>query len=176
MFQNMLCKATLLLSVSMKYAINPNSPMLILSNTTIPSLPQLWRVVLRDHHHCLDKQRNRQRWAYNKALKQYTLNLHLAQTATSLSCLARSLHQSYQPQKLLNKKSLLAPNLQMVYQHTLKKLQSEGIISKERVPDNRKRFIYSPTKKCLDLVPIILEISVWVQNIIPTQRPLLLRW
>lgn len=43
----------------------------------------------------------------------------------------------------------------------LKKLESEGIISKRRDPDNKKQFIYSPTKKCLDLVPIILEIAVW---------------
>ena len=43
----------------------------------------------------------------------------------------------------------------------LKRLEKEGIISKKRDPDNRKQFIYSPTKKCLDLVPIILEITVW---------------
>ena len=43
----------------------------------------------------------------------------------------------------------------------LKKLESEGIISKQRDPDNKKQFIYSPTKKCLDLLPIILEIAVW---------------
>jgi DNA-binding HxlR family transcriptional regulator len=28
-------------------------------------------------------------------------------------------------------------------------------------PDNKKQFIYSPTKKCLDLLPIILEITLW---------------
>jgi len=43
----------------------------------------------------------------------------------------------------------------------LKKLEREGIISKKRDPENKKQFIYSPTKKCLDLVPIILEIAVW---------------
>jgi len=43
----------------------------------------------------------------------------------------------------------------------LKKLESEGIISKQKDPDNKKQFIYSPTKKCLDLLPIILEITVW---------------
>ncbi len=43
----------------------------------------------------------------------------------------------------------------------LKKLEAEEIISKQRDPDNKKQFIYSPTRKCLDLVPIILEISVW---------------
>ena len=43
----------------------------------------------------------------------------------------------------------------------LKKLESEEIISKNSDPDNKKQFIYSPTKKCLDLVPIIMEISAW---------------
>ena len=43
----------------------------------------------------------------------------------------------------------------------LKKLESEGILSKEKDPGNKKQFIYSPTKKCLDLVPIILEIALW---------------
>jgi DNA-binding HxlR family transcriptional regulator len=43
----------------------------------------------------------------------------------------------------------------------LKMLEKEGIISKRRDPGNKKQFIYSPTKKCLDLVPIIIELAVW---------------
>ena len=43
----------------------------------------------------------------------------------------------------------------------LKKLEKEGIISKRQDPDNKKQFIYSPTRKCLDLVPIIIELAVW---------------
>lgn len=43
----------------------------------------------------------------------------------------------------------------------LKNLEKEGIISKRQDPDNKKQFIYAPTKKCLDLVPIILELAVW---------------
>ena len=43
----------------------------------------------------------------------------------------------------------------------LKKLEREDIISKKIDPDNKKQFIYSPTKKCLDLLPIILEIALW---------------
>ena len=42
----------------------------------------------------------------------------------------------------------------------LKKLEREDIISKKIDPDNKKQFIYSPTKKCLDLLPIILEIAL----------------
>jgi len=36
----------------------------------------------------------------------------------------------------------------------LKKLEKEGIISKKRDPANKKQFIYSPTKKCLDKMSI----------------------
>jgi len=43
----------------------------------------------------------------------------------------------------------------------LKRLEEQGIISKRKDPDNKKQFIYSPTHKCLDLVPLILEIAVW---------------
>jgi len=43
----------------------------------------------------------------------------------------------------------------------LKNLEKEGIISKRRDPENKKQFIYSPTKKCLDLVPIIIELAIW---------------
>lgn len=43
----------------------------------------------------------------------------------------------------------------------LKNLEKEGIISKEKDPENKKQFIYSPTQKCLDLVPIIIELAVW---------------
>jgi len=42
----------------------------------------------------------------------------------------------------------------------LKKLEREDIISKKIDSANKKQFIYSPTKKCLDLLPIILEIAV----------------
>lgn len=43
----------------------------------------------------------------------------------------------------------------------LKKLQTEGILSKNRDPENKKQFIYSPTIKCLDLLPIMLEMAEW---------------
>ena len=43
----------------------------------------------------------------------------------------------------------------------LKHLESEGIISKSRDPENRRSFIYELTKKGRDLAPIIVEIIVW---------------
>ena len=43
----------------------------------------------------------------------------------------------------------------------LQKLEEEGILLKKRDVDDKKRFIYAPTKKGLDLVPIMLEMSIW---------------
>lgn len=43
----------------------------------------------------------------------------------------------------------------------LKHLEAEGIITKNRDPDNRRSFIYALTEKGLALMPIILEIVIW---------------
>ncbi len=43
----------------------------------------------------------------------------------------------------------------------LKQLEAEGIIEKTRDPDNRRRFLYTPTDKGLDLAPVILEMVRW---------------
>ncbi|MAN79634.1 MAG: transcriptional regulator [Rhodospirillaceae bacterium] len=43
----------------------------------------------------------------------------------------------------------------------LKHLESEGIISKARDPENRRSYIYSLTEKGLDLAPVLLEIIRW---------------
>ena len=43
----------------------------------------------------------------------------------------------------------------------LTRLECEGLIAKTRDQTNRRQFIYSPTPKGLDLLPAILEISLW---------------
>jgi DNA-binding HxlR family transcriptional regulator len=43
----------------------------------------------------------------------------------------------------------------------LARLEAEGLISKSRDQTNQRQFIYSPTPKGLDLLPAILEISLW---------------
>ncbi len=43
----------------------------------------------------------------------------------------------------------------------LKHLETEGIVEKNRDPDNRRSFVYSLTQKGRDLAPIILEIILW---------------
>lgn len=43
----------------------------------------------------------------------------------------------------------------------LKQLESRGMLSKQRCEDNRRRFIYRPTEKALDLLPMIIEMIQW---------------
>ncbi len=43
----------------------------------------------------------------------------------------------------------------------LARLEAEGLIAKSRDKTNRRQFIYSPTQKGLDLLPALLEISLW---------------
>ena len=43
----------------------------------------------------------------------------------------------------------------------LKKLQDEGIVIKERDPDNHARFIYTPTARGRDLLPVLLQMMRW---------------
>ena len=40
-------------------------------------------------------------------------------------------------------------------------LEELGIISKFMDPDNRNQYIYAPTRKALDLLPILLELYRW---------------
>ena len=40
-------------------------------------------------------------------------------------------------------------------------LESEGILSKDVSPENKSKFIYSLTRKGIDLLPIVIEIMDW---------------
>ena len=55
----------------------------------------------------------------------------------------------------------------------LKHLETEGIITKSRDPENRRSFIYSLTPKGRDLASIMLEIIAWSGK--HDQRPYALR-
>lgn len=52
----------------------------------------------------------------------------------------------------------------------LKQLEAEGIIKKNRDPDNRRRFLYTPTDKGLDLAPVILEMARWAGDHDPNTK------
>ena len=43
----------------------------------------------------------------------------------------------------------------------LSMLEASGILSKKRDAHDRKRFIYSPTEKGLDLLPVIIAMVQW---------------
>lgn len=43
----------------------------------------------------------------------------------------------------------------------LSKLESEGLIAKKRDSQNLSKFIYNPTSKAKDLLPIMLEMVEW---------------
>jgi DNA-binding HxlR family transcriptional regulator len=43
----------------------------------------------------------------------------------------------------------------------LKHLECEGIISKQRDPENRRSYVYSLTEKGVELAPVVIEIIRW---------------
>jgi DNA-binding HxlR family transcriptional regulator len=43
----------------------------------------------------------------------------------------------------------------------LVRLERLGLISKSSDPDDRRQFRYSPTKKGLDLLPVVIEMARW---------------
>ncbi len=43
----------------------------------------------------------------------------------------------------------------------LKRLKQEGLIKSRPDKENRRKIVYSPTPKALDLIPLILEIIDW---------------
>jgi len=43
----------------------------------------------------------------------------------------------------------------------LARLEAEGLITKAPDPDNGRQYIYSPTQKALELIPVLLEIVLW---------------
>ena len=46
----------------------------------------------------------------------------------------------------------------------LARLQEHGIVNKERDPDNRSKFVYSLSRKGLDLLPVMLAIIDWSEK------------
>ena len=53
----------------------------------------------------------------------------------------------------------------------LKLLESLDVITKRKLPDNKKENIYLLTEKGLDLAPIILEIALWSDNYVRVYNP-----
>jgi DNA-binding HxlR family transcriptional regulator len=66
--------------------------------------------------------------------------------------------------ELLASEEAIATN---ILSERLSRLEAEGLITKSRDKTNRRQFIYSPTQKGLDLLPALLEISLWSANYDP---------
>ena len=43
----------------------------------------------------------------------------------------------------------------------LRRLEKEGLVTKSGTPGEGRQFIYHPTAKALDLLPVLVEISCW---------------
>lgn len=61
-------------------------------------------------------------------------------------------------QELLHAEEKISTN---ILADRLTHLEELGIISKFKDPDNRKQYIYAPTGKGIDLLPILLELYRW---------------
>ncbi|WP_216629447.1 winged helix-turn-helix transcriptional regulator [Taibaiella lutea] len=53
----------------------------------------------------------------------------------------------------------------------LEVLVKEAFIVKEVSPDNKSKFLYYPTKKGVDLVPMLLQLAAWSQKHNPSCKP-----
>lgn len=61
-------------------------------------------------------------------------------------------------QELLSSEEGISTN---ILADRLSRLEDQGILSRTDDPGNKKQIIYAPTKKGLDLVPMMLEIVRW---------------
>lgn len=48
-----------------------------------------------------------------------------------------------------------------ILSHRLKFLEESGIITKNKIPENKKTIIYSLTEKGVDFLPVIVEYILW---------------
>ncbi|MCH5717925.1 winged helix-turn-helix transcriptional regulator [Niabella hibiscisoli] len=46
----------------------------------------------------------------------------------------------------------------------LEHLLQRGFMVKEMAPENKSKFLYYPTEKAVDLVPLLLELAVWSEK------------
>ena len=51
-------------------------------------------------------------------------------------------------------------------------LVQEGFVTKHVAPTNKSKFLYRPTQKAIDMIPMLIEITLWAENYIPGGIPL----
>lgn len=43
----------------------------------------------------------------------------------------------------------------------LREMEAQDLLTKIRDEDNKRRFVYQPTERALDLVPMLVEMAIW---------------
>lgn len=61
-------------------------------------------------------------------------------------------------QELLESEEGIATN---ILADRLDRLEQQGIITRRRDPGNKRQYLYAPTSKGLDLIPLMLEMIQW---------------
>ena len=50
-------------------------------------------------------------------------------------------------------------------------LLQEGFVTKHTAPTNKSKFLYRPTKKAIELIPVLTEITLWAEKYNPAGAP-----
>jgi DNA-binding HxlR family transcriptional regulator len=50
-------------------------------------------------------------------------------------------------------------------------LLQEGFVTKHTAPTNKSKFLYRPTEKAIELIPILSEITLWAEKYNPDGAP-----
>ena len=53
-------------------------------------------------------------------------------------------------------------------------LVQEGFVTKHTAPTNKSKFLYRPTEKAIEMIPILSEITLWAEKYNPGGAPLAL--
>ncbi len=51
-------------------------------------------------------------------------------------------------------------------------LVQEGFVTKHTSPTNKSKFLYRPTEKAIEMIPILCEITLWAEKYNPDGAPL----
>jgi DNA-binding HxlR family transcriptional regulator len=50
-------------------------------------------------------------------------------------------------------------------------LVRDGFVTKHTAPTNKSKFLYRPTEKAIELIPVLMEITLWAEKYNPAGAP-----
>ncbi len=50
-------------------------------------------------------------------------------------------------------------------------LLRDGFVTKHTAPTNKSKFLYRPTEKAIELIPVLMEITLWAEKYNPAGAP-----